>query len=57
MIALVYDVILGFITLSFFDGDCTTYLKDSGGKPGRTCIGFAWLRRLRVRYAEYWHPV
>lgn len=56
MITLVYDVILGFITLSFFDGDCI-YLKDSGGRPVHTGIGFAWLIRLRVRYAEYWHPV
>ena len=55
MFTLVYDVVTGIITLSFFVGDCT-YLKDSGGEPVHTCIGFAWLRRLRVRHLEYWHP-
>ena len=56
MITLVYDVILGFITLSFFDGDCT-YIKVSGGRPVRPSDGFTWIKRLRVRYAKYWHPV
>lgn len=55
MITLVYDVILGFITLSFFGG-CCAYIKVSGGRPVHTSIGFAWLRRLRVRHLEYWHP-
>ena len=34
MITLVYDVILGFITLSFFGG-CCAYIKVSGGRPAK----------------------
>ena len=55
MITLVYDVILGFVGLSFLGRVCT-YIRFSGGRPVHTCIGFAWLRRLRVRHLEYWHP-
>lgn len=55
MIALMYNVILSYIGLSFFDGVCT-YIKFSGGSPVHPCIGFAWLRRRRVRHLEYWHP-
>ena len=57
MIILVYNVVLGFIMLSFFIGEHCTYIKESGGKPVYTSDGFIWLKRLRVRYAEYWHPV
>ena len=53
MITLVYDVILGLITLSFFDGDCT-YIK-RGEKPVYSTV-IGCLRRRRVRYLEYWHP-
>jgi hypothetical protein len=55
MITLVYDVVLGYISLFFFDEICT-YIKNLRGEPVHTCIGFAWLRRLRVRHLEYWHP-
>lgn len=54
MIAFVYDVLFGYIRLSIFDGVCT-YIKESG-ETVRPRIGFAWLRRMRVRHLEYWHP-
>lgn len=55
MIAFVYDVVLGYIRLFFFDEHCTYHQLKQGGTvhPG---IGFAWLRRMRVRHLEYWHP-
>lgn len=55
MISFVYSVIFGYIELFFFDEICT-YLKQKGSDTVRPCIGFAWLRRMRVRHLEYWHP-
>lgn len=54
MITFVYDVLFGYTGLFFFDGACT-YLKQ-GSETVHPCIGFAWIRRLRLRYLEYWHP-
>lgn len=55
MITLVYDVLFGYAGFSFFDGEVYYLIKNRGGAAVQPCIGFAWLRRLRVR-PEYWHP-
>lgn len=55
MIAFVYDAIFGYIKLFFYDVACTFNFK-KGGESVKVSIGFAWLRRLRVRHLEYWHP-
>lgn len=55
MIIFVYDILIGYIMFSIIDF-IDTKVKESG-EPVHTCIGFAWIRRLRVRYLEYWHPV
>ena len=55
MITLVYDVLFGYKGLFFFDGEVCLFLKNRG-EAIRPCIGFAWLRRLRVRHQKYLHP-
>ncbi len=55
MIALVYDVVFGYIVPFFLVESCAQIIE-SGGTPGKLSDGFAYLRRLRVRHLEYWHP-
>ena len=55
MIILLYDCLFGFQGLYLYNGDCIHLFKGNN-MPVHTSIGFAWLRRLRVRHFEYWHP-
>lgn len=54
MMIFVYDVILGYIMPFILCEYCINVLM--GGAPGQISDGFAYLRRLRVRHLEYWHP-
>lgn len=56
-IALIFDVIFGYIGFSFLDNFCVIF-QDSGGRPVKPSNnGVAWLVRLRVRPLKYWHPI
>jgi hypothetical protein len=56
MVAFYYDFLFGYVRLFFLDESFTLIKKVFTKEPVSNSIGFGWLRRLRVRHAEYWHP-